>query len=292
MMKPKIIECEQGSQEWLALRRTKITATDSGVILGLNPWKTPLQLFEEKLGLRELQPVNDKMREGSLMEEEARDFLNQMGDTNYKPIVLESVDLPFMMASLDGMNSVGDIVEIKCGRRSYENAEKGEVEPYYFSQCQKQMYVANCDSILYFTYRNKEEHCSIRIHRDDTFIEKMIEAEKQFYKCMMDFTPPPACDRDFVHKGDKGWYKHATLWRQAKRDLKLLEAREECLREELINMCDGQSSQGAGVRISHTTQKGRVNLANIPELKNVDLEKYRGKNVSSWRFTEVKSEDE
>ena len=35
MQKSVISNVEQGSQEWLALRKTKITATDASVIMGL-----------------------------------------------------------------------------------------------------------------------------------------------------------------------------------------------------------------------------------------------------------------
>ena len=290
-MSYKIIELEQGSPEWLSYRRTKITATDTAKIMNLSPFCTPLQLWEEKLGLRESTPINDKMREGSLMEEQARDFLNSLSETNFKPIVLESIDFPFMMASLDGMNSVGDIVEIKCGKKSYEDLKEGKIPDYYYAQIQKQIYVSNSICCKYFCYRSENEHMYNIINRDDAFIEKMIEAEKQFYQCLLNFFPPPATDKDFIKKDNDDWYKHTEIWKNTKRQIKILEAKEEALRHELIAMCDGQSSQGNGVRISKTITKGRVDYSNIEALKEIDLEQYRGKNITSFRFTEMKEKD-
>lgn len=55
------IDIQQGSAEWLALRRTKITASDAGVITQLNPWKTPRDLFFEKYGFIEIIE-NEAMR--------------------------------------------------------------------------------------------------------------------------------------------------------------------------------------------------------------------------------------
>ena len=286
----KIIELEQGSTEWLALRKTKITATDTGVIMGLNPWKTPLMLWEEKLGLREPQAVNNKMREGSLLEEEARDFINKMEDNDFKPVVLQSIEHLFMMASLDGMNSTGDIMEIKCGEKSLHEAFRDEVPDYYYSQCQKQIFVSGCDSIYYFCYRSPEKRHNIKIRRDDAFIEKMIEVETAFYKCLMDFTPPPATDRDFVKRNDDLWNFHTREYKLAKSEKEKFQQNEDIHRNILISLCDGQSSQGGGVRISKTVSKGRVNYSNIKELEGVDLEKYRGKNITSYRFTETKEE--
>lgn len=294
-MKPKIIKLEQGSPEWLSYRKTKITATDTGVILNLNPWKTPLQLWEEKLGIREPQAVNDKMREGSLLEEKARDILNSFSETqetHFLPQVLISNEYSFMMASLDGINDLGEIVEIKCGKGSHELALKKEIPLYYMAQLQKQMYVANTLSCYYFSYRSDEDDIGFDVYRDDAFIENMIKEEKQFYQNLLNFTPPAPCDRDFAHIDTKEWRLHTEVWKDTKRQIKLLEAREEALRNELIAMCDGKSSQGNGVRVSKQVTKGRVDFSKINILKDINLDEYRGKNVTSFRFTEIKGQDE
>jgi len=46
----EFVKAEQRSPEWFALRADGITATDVSVIAGLNPYKTPYQLWAEKLG--------------------------------------------------------------------------------------------------------------------------------------------------------------------------------------------------------------------------------------------------
>ncbi len=291
-MESHIINLQQGSEEWKNYRRTKITATDTGIIMGLNPYKTRLQLWEEKLGLREPQAVNDKMREGSLLEDQARILVNKIMETDYKPAVLLSMENPFMMASLDGMNSKNEILEIKCGKGSHELALKKEIPSYYMAQLQKQMYVANALSCYYFSYRNDEDNIGFDVYRNDALIDRIIKAETEFYRMMMDFTPPPATDKDFIHRDSKEWRLHAEIYKDTKKQLSLLVQKEELLREELIKMCDGQSSQGSGIRISKTTSKGRINYNAIDELKEIDLEKYRGKNITSYRFTEVKGENE
>ena len=47
----EFVKAEQRSPEWFALRADGITATEVSVIAGLNPYKTPYQLYAEKLGL-------------------------------------------------------------------------------------------------------------------------------------------------------------------------------------------------------------------------------------------------
>lgn len=288
-MSYKKVECEQGSTEWLALRKTKITATDTGVILGLNPWKTPLMLWEEKLGLREPQAENEKMREGKRLEVEALDFLNSTSETqdeHFLPEVLISTKYPFMMASLDAMNDLQEIVEIKCGKGSHELAKQGIIPDYYVSQCQKQMFVSGCEKMTYVSFRGKDDSVSIVVERDDSFIEKMIEAETEFYRCLMELTPPPATNRDFIIKETKDWHLHAEVWKDTKRQIKLLEAKEEALRDELIEMCEGQSSQGSGIKISKSIRRGNIDYSAIEELNEIDLEKYRKKPTIFWRISE------
>ena len=58
----------QGTDEWLAARRGLITATDIGVLLGLNPWRCEADLAAEKLGTAEPVESNVRMRIGSALE--------------------------------------------------------------------------------------------------------------------------------------------------------------------------------------------------------------------------------
>lgn len=59
----------QGREEWLAMRRQDVTASDIAALFGKHPFKTMLSLYAEKAGL--VQPdteENDAMRRGRHME--------------------------------------------------------------------------------------------------------------------------------------------------------------------------------------------------------------------------------
>lgn len=66
---PVRIRVLQGSPEWHAARRQLITATDIPVLLGLSPWKCEADLAAEKLGQREPEESNTRMRVGSALED-------------------------------------------------------------------------------------------------------------------------------------------------------------------------------------------------------------------------------
>ena len=54
--------------EWLSARRKCITGTDISAIVGLNRWKSPVDVFMEKLGLTEDVPENEPMFWGKAIE--------------------------------------------------------------------------------------------------------------------------------------------------------------------------------------------------------------------------------
>lgn len=63
-----------------AYRRTGIGGSDIGAILGVNPFRSPLDVYMDKLGLKEPTPDNEKMRWGRILEPTiAHEFCSQRG---------------------------------------------------------------------------------------------------------------------------------------------------------------------------------------------------------------------
>lgn len=281
------------TKEDLEYRKNKIGASDAPIILGISKWKTPLQLWEEKLGLRSLPETNSAMQRGNDLEPVALAEFMRMTNTVVAPCRVEHPEFSFMFATVDGLCAESKIlVEIKCpNRETVEMAKNGLLPDQYYAQVQHQIACVNPVETHYFCF-DGEKGYDVIVKRDDALIDKIVKAEKEFFRCMMEFTPPPATDRDFIHRDSKEWRLHAEVWKDTKKQLALLVAKEEVLRDELIKMCDGQSSQGCGVRISKTVSKGRINYSAIDELKEIDLEKYRGKPITLFRFTEMKDKNE
>lgn len=182
----------QRTDEWLALRKTKITATDACVIMGVNPWKTSYRLLEEKLGYVETGPINERMQRGIDLEPVALDLFNIKTGLEMEPCVVFHPDHDWMMASLDGItkygpNVLGDnIVEIKCaGKVDHGAALKGKVPKKYYPQLQHQLAVTGLDMAHYFSF-DGIDGVILEVKRDDEYIEKMIEAEKRFYDILVE----------------------------------------------------------------------------------------------------------
>lgn len=69
--------------------------------------------------------------------------------------------------------------------------------------------------------------------------------------------------------------------RQAIKDLK---QKETLIMNELKNLSHNENSKGGGFVFSKIVNKGRVQYSKIPELQNMDLDKYRGTATESWKL--------
>jgi putative phage-type endonuclease len=182
----KIIEVEQGSESWLALRRSKITATDCAAIMGKSRYKSPHMVWLDKMG--QIDRVDSAaMKRGRELEPEALAFFNQKYGCNCKPTVALSDKYPWQMASFDGWDSEKKIlVEIKCpGEAVFRDAQAGWLQDEYGWQCLHQLAVNDeTDRNLLFYYLpglGSPETVEVGFDRDEAKIIDLTRAEGDFY---------------------------------------------------------------------------------------------------------------
>lgn len=271
------IEMLQGSSEWLDFRKNKIGASDAPVIMGVSPWKTPYQLWQEKVGFKTCDS-NSWMKRGLESEEEARHIYGKIRGEMYIPKVYVSKDYPWMIASMDGVNFMGDkAVEIKCpGEKDHVIAKKGEVPKHYYPQLQHQICVLKLKEIDYFSF-DGYENCIVKVPRDDKYIEELVCEEKKFHTCLLSITEPELSERDYIHRTDDEWEKTASQWLAVMKLSESIRQQEKDLRQELILLSGGHNTQGSGVKLKLCHRTGAIDYNRIPELQNVNLEIHRKK---------------
>lgn len=277
-----IQELDQGSNEWLQLRKSKVTATDAPIIMGASHWKTKLQLYHEKTDHEYTTPINERMQRGLDLEPHARDLFTLKTGIHVEPKVVVK---DWAMASLDGLNELGNVaVEIKCpGNLDHQSALKGYVPEHYFPQLQHQMYVCGLKKMYYFSF-DGFDGIALEVYRDDEYIEKMVEEEKKFYDCLVNKTPPEPSEEDYVYREDQEWEECALMWKSLSSSIKRLQEKEEKIREKLVNLSGGYNSKGAGVSLCQIQRKGNIDYSRIPELKNIDLDAYRKNDSVYWKI--------
>jgi len=138
----EFIKAEQRSPEWFALRQDGITATEAAVIAGLSPYKTPYQLWAEKLGKYEPEPVGPAAVRGILLENTVAEFYEMETGRELRRSngIVRLKELPWVMASLD-RTIVGEdgLVEIKTSTSPRWSLHP--VPPEVVAQVQWQMFV-------------------------------------------------------------------------------------------------------------------------------------------------------
>lgn len=282
-MNPQVNDYEiQGSEAWHEFRRRHIGASEAACCLGICPYKTPYMLFEEKMGLYKPE-MNEAMKYGSEHEQEARDSFCRETGLFMVPAVIKHPTIDFMAASLDGLSECGKyVLEIKCnGYKNHQMAKSGGLPPNHYAQVQHQLEVTGCKKAYYYSYVWNDP-IKVEVDRDQIFINKLLLAEKEFWKCVEDFTPPPMTDRDYTRMTNPTWLDMAQDWRNTSNELKRLQEKERDLRDALISLSHGKSSIGGGIKLSKRARKGSIDYSQIKELENVDLECYRKQNTEYW----------
>jgi len=271
------IDIEQGSQAWLDMRRTKITSTDAAVIVGANTFRSPSQLYYDKMNGNR-QEITGPMQRGLDLEPIARDAFCIDTGLDMTPGVFVK---GFAMASIDGITRDGKIaVEIKCpGERNHMIAALGQVPHIYYPQLQHIMYVVGLDSIYYYSF-DGVDGVNIVVHRDNDYIDKMLEKEIEFYNSLTSKTPP--VDK-YIERDDDLWKHVAERYTMISQKRKELEKEEEELKTQLISMSDAKNCKGHGVSVCSYKRKGSVQYDKIPELQSIDLDKYRSEEKTMYR---------
>src|SRR6185437_1551437 len=156
----------------------------------------------------------------------------------------------------------------------------------YKPQLQHQMEVCGVSHIFYFSY-NPTSYKMLLIERDNNYIKELLDKEQAFYQCMQDCEPPGLVDRDYIVRQDPIWLEMASKWRELRSKSKALENEEKSLREELLKLTGSMNCQGGGLRVNKVVRKGNIKYNAIPELKQVDLERYRDPITEYWKIGEV-----
>jgi putative phage-type endonuclease len=185
-------------EEWLVLRRKGIGGSDAAAIVGLDRYRSPFDVYANKLGLKQEQPDNEAMRQGRDLEEYvASRFCEQTGKkVRRRNAILQHPEHLWMLGNIDRW-VVGENAGFEAKTTSVLNRAKfsqGEFPPSYYVQCMHYMAVTGAERwYLAVLVLNKAFHI-FEIERDEAEIEALITAEKYFWENHVLKQIPPAPD--------------------------------------------------------------------------------------------------
>jgi putative phage-type endonuclease len=288
-MSAAVLKLVQGTPEWHSHRAQFRNASESAAVMGLNPWQTLYQLWLVRTGRLEV-PVTAPMQHGTQMEPKARAAYEEQTGAVMQPLVLTEGDYS---ASLDGITLDGDlIVEIKCPYKGQASAlwqavSVGEVPEHYRIQVQHQMMVSGAAQAHLWVF-DGSTGLLVEIQRDEATMAAIREAWDEFQTYLDTDTPPPLTDRDTVERSDPAWTLAAGLYVEAKRKAEDAAESLDRARERLVGLASHASESGHGVTVTRFFKQGNVDYKKVPELKVVDLDRYRAAGRVEVRVTVAK----
>lgn len=184
-------------EEWLEFRKTGIGGSDASVVCGINKYKTPIELWVEKLNNLPLQEAGESAYWGTQLESLVRtEFTKRTGiEVTLVKQLLQSEEHPFMLANLDGVCNdplYGNcIFEAKTASAFKANEWDDSIPDEYMLQIQHYMAVTGNKAAYIAVLIGGNTFRWRLVKRDEELISMLIELESRFWGYVKNGTPPP-----------------------------------------------------------------------------------------------------
>lgn len=301
-----LVKLDQRTPEWFVWRRNGITASETPIILGLSPYKTPWRLWMEKTG--KMQPDdlsrNPNVQRGVEMEDDVRKLYEEERLDIVEPACGICDEDSVFRASFDGLDSKGRPVEIKCPSRKVwdeviANGEASDTYRLYAAQVQHQLLVAGADE-GFLVFYSEGEMKIFEIKRDEAFIQRIRIEGRKFFESMQAGKPPEKDpERDlYVPESEEDvtlWVQAARLFLRHQKELDELEEKAAAVKCKLAElrpvfqslMGDNALADFAGVEVRRSCVKGRIDYqkaleATAGKMDPAELEKFRSEPSERW----------
>lgn len=287
---------EQGTKEWFEQRKGRITASNVGAILGLDPYRNAddvlRQMVRETLGAEPEFKGNVATEWGKYNEEGAiAEFTMRCGLETEKCGFFPYEE--WLGASPDRLiPGYSAILECKCpyGIRNDPNPQFKSIkdQPHYYAQIQIQLFCTSSTKCHFYQWTPHD------IKREDVYINQewlddvlpFLSEFYQEYLASLDKPDEYLKPRREIVDTPKA---HAMIeeWDSIKEQLELLEERKKDLLEEMVLMAKSHDAEFAGRKLTQVNKAGSVSYAKIVKehLPKLDLEPYTGKPSTYWKLT-------
>lgn len=185
-------------EEWLAARRKGIGGSDAAAVMGLNPYKSPVELYLEKIA-EDAPPDggSEAAYWGTVLEEPvARRYaeLHPGASVRRNRHILTHPEHGYMLANIDReVRQDGETygLEIKtASANTSRHWEDGNAPVWYVLQCQHYMAVTGWRKFVIAALIGGQTYVEREIPRDDAIIGRLAEQEGEFWRGVETRTPP------------------------------------------------------------------------------------------------------
>lgn len=251
---------------------TRIGASDVPAIMGTCDFNNAQSVWEVKTGLKEPFKGNWATQRGHDLEPIARELYEEKFNVKAPATFVKNKDWEILTSSLDGWTGER-VVEFKAPSKSkHQMAIDGIVPTTYRDQLQTQMLCAGVDVAHYVSFDPDDGIAVVEVIADKERQKLILSTCMAFWDLVLTKTPPnggeieqPELEVVFL------------ALKQTREKLKQLENEEKTYLDKIKESMRAERIKCGEFTAQWSTRKGNVNYKDIPELKNVDLEKYRGK---------------
>lgn len=187
-----------------AKRHEGIGASDTPIIMGYSTYKTPYQLYLEKIGaISSDDELTEQQYWGNALEPliikrfaEENDVQVSFPDTVYHP------DYPFIFANLDGwIESENAVIEAKSAnsfqRKEWDMALTDGIPLVYLIQVAKQCLITNATRGYCAVLIGGMEYKQFIYERDAALEDLILKSDIEFWHCVQNkIEPPPMSTSD------------------------------------------------------------------------------------------------
>lgn len=287
---------KQRTKAWHAKRIGKVTGSNVGAILGMNPYKDAddvlRQMVREYHGAEPEFVGNRATEWGSFNEEGAQaEYTMETGRVVQETGFHVDPGADWLGASPDGLVGDDGVVEIKCpfGQRDKNPPQfkTAEQQPHYWAQMQVEMVCTDrqwCDFYQWAPHGSRLE----RVYFDPEWWQEAKPLLSEFHKRYLeeldnpDHLEPKRVEIETL-KADRLIQEHEELAEA----MEQAAARKKAIMEELVKMAGERNAIICGHKLTRVERQGSVAYAKVVKkyCPDVDLEPFRGKPSVSWRLT-------
>ena len=185
-MKKLISTLNMEKSEWLKYRKQGIGGSDAGAVCGFNPYRTALQVYQDKTTDETEEIDNEAMRQGREFEDYvARRFAEATGKKVRRANAMFYDEAnPFMLADVDRL-VVGENAGLECKTASPYMEDKwkdGRIPLSYQIQCCHYMSVCNAKAWYIAVLIYGRDFKFYRLERDEKMLADLVKIEKDFWE--------------------------------------------------------------------------------------------------------------
>lgn len=198
MVTVKTSTVNMSHEEWLELRKSGLGGSDAGTVLGFNKYKSPFELYQEKIGEYEVHVDSEAAYFGNALEDfVAQEFAKRTGKrVRRMNQFLVHPEHEFMNANLDRV-VVGEKAVLECKTASEylrEAWEGDEIPASYLCQVHHYLAVTGYEKAYIAVLIGGNKFVWKEIERDEEFIKILVEREKAFWEDHVLANNPPPID--------------------------------------------------------------------------------------------------